>query len=424
LAQASYFPRPLWACIVAAGGMAAPANGAYAVDGRDCRAINQGYLTVQVSPNASSVRNAVLAKGDVVAFTIAAGAGGYVSLISGRRLLFAGPRGARKSFTASRSGKFAFRFATNGDGAVAFTASCTPSAVAAARIAEGMDLGDLPEMESERPLIDPEPPPSAPPAVANLDEGTSKPAKAEAGSPQSPIQWEGTRSGAAPSGTTPDAEAGSANVGVKLKVQPAIMVGVVAQFDQAQAALPALSDRSWVAGPVTSLQLGAGTSLDARATWGPLETDAATGSHGADRRLMDARLTNKQELGAWRFSPSVGLNYAQDRAPVAGPDPLALQKSETGRVDVRPELAYRIDMDHAMFIEPKVMVGPFWDVGDKLAPAPGTPGHTDARLKAETGITIGTTNGTKLQIGGGVEEGGPNALNTWSGRLRIDVPLK
>jgi hypothetical protein len=46
------------------------------------------------------------------------------------------------------------------------------------------------------------------------------------------------------------------------------------------------------------------------------------------------------------------------------------------------------------------------------------------RLKAETGVTIGGANGTKVQVGGSVEEGGPNAANVWSGRLQLNVPLK
>ena len=349
---------------------------------------------MQVSPVASAVRDVMLAKGDIVAFKIAAGAGGTVSLVSGPNLLLAGPRGVRKSFTASRSGNFAFRFAANGEGTVAFIASCTPSAVAAARIAESMDLGEPLEMESERPLIDPEPSSNAPRALETLDQGTSKPANIEAGSLQSPILWEGTRVGAAPPGTKPEAETGPANVGVKLKVQPAIMVGVVAQFDQAQAALPALSDRSWVAGPITSLQLGAGTSLDARATWGPVETDAPAGSHGADKRLVNARLMNKQELGAWRFSPSVGLSYEQDRAPVAGPDPhcAAKERDRPRRRQAGAGLSHRHgsrDVHRAQ--------GHGWSVlgcRRQVGAGPGTPGRTDARLKAETGITIGTTNGT------------------------------
>jgi len=46
------------------------------------------------------------------------------------------------------------------------------------------------------------------------------------------------------------------------------------------------------------------------------------------------------------------------------------------------------------------------------------------RLKAQGGVTIGSMDGTKLEVGGGVEGGGPAAPDVWSGRLQLSVPLK
>jgi hypothetical protein len=46
------------------------------------------------------------------------------------------------------------------------------------------------------------------------------------------------------------------------------------------------------------------------------------------------------------------------------------------------------------------------------------------RLKADTGVTIGTGSGTKLEVGAGVEESAVNGLNMWSGRLQLSVPVK
>jgi hypothetical protein len=411
-------------CVIGGAGLAAPAAGQAGTAGPgDCHAINEGYLALLLPPKGTATRRVRLAKGDAVTLAAGSGGRGSVTLPSGERAPLAG---TRKVFTASRSGDFAFRFAAEGAEAASFTGSCMPSAVRAARIRDELgDIDILIEQEAASSLVDPDPSAEPATAVSALDAAA---ASRQARAPVSAapiIQWEGARKSNAPAGASPESEAALANLGVKLKMQPAIMVGVLAQFDQGEAPLLGPSDRNWLAGPVTSLQLGAGTSLDARAAWGPLEVDPAIEAH-ADRRTVDARLTNKQELGAWRLSPSVGMNFAQDRrqAVATGAEASSLHMTETGRLDVRPEIAYRIEMDHAMYVEPKVMVGPFWDLSDRYALGPASAGHVDARLKAETGITIGTTNGTKLQIGGGVEEGGPNALNVWSGKLRVDVPLK
>jgi hypothetical protein len=91
---------------------------------------------------------------------------------------------------------------------------------------------------------------------------------------------------------------------------------------------------------------------------------------------------------------------------------------------VTPELAYRIELPQAMFIEPKAAVGSFWDIEDLSRLAPHGPGHEDLRLKAGAGVTVGGIDGTKLEVGGGVEGGGPAAPDVWSGRLQLSVPLK
>ena len=80
-------------------------------------------------------------------------------------------------------------------------------------------------------------------------------------------------------------------------------------------------------------------------------------------------------------------------------------------------MAYRINLGNAMYIEPKAVIGPYWGLGDPSNSQPGA-AHYDAGLKAESGLTIGTDQGTKVQIGGSVEEAGSNASHAWSGRLQ------
>jgi len=96
----------------------------------------------------------------------------------------------------------------------------------------------------------------------------------------------------------------------------------------------------------------------------------------------------------------------------------------SGRVEIGPEIAYRIDLDKSVFVEPRAAIGSFWDIESLSKLAPGETGHGDMRLKAEAGVTIGEVDGARVQAGAAVEEGAPGAENIWSGRLQLSVPIK
>lgn len=428
-------------------GVAAHA-GAASAEPQGCASINSGLLDVELAATASTARNVKLHKGDVLTFAFRGEEDviGFVTLLAGDGsdgpLLLGGPSGTNIAHAARSSGEVGFRFATVGGGAAVFKVTCMPAAAARAagrqeppsgRRSSRLEaeyanrLGALPEAEIAGRPIDTD-------ASASASPGVGHPAQhANAGAAPalhvempkgSVVQWEGARSGASGPNEAKSDDAGPSNLGVKLKLQPAIMVGVLAQFDpvdETRLAPRALSERSWLAGPVTTMQLGSGMSLDARAAWGQLETGPTPGLNAADRRMVDARLANTQTFGGWRFAPSVGVNYHQETQHIAE---LGAQTTGTGRVDVRPEVAYRFDMDHGMYIEPKAMLGSFWDISAASALGATSPPHPEMRLKAETGVTIGSSDGTKVQLGGSVEEGAPSAPSVWSGRLQLNVPLK
>ena len=134
------------------------------------------------------------------------------------------------------------------------------------------------------------------------------------------------------------------------------------------------------------------------------------------------RLAQKETFGAWRFSPSVSLNYLEERRIAAATETEAAQTTGTGRVDVRPEVAYRFDLQNSMFIEPKAMLGGFWGIGEPAVT--GSVAHSQLRLRGEASVTIGSTQGAKVEVGGAVEEGTQQAPDVWSGRLQLSVPLK
>lgn len=238
------------------------------------------------------------------------------------------------------------------------------------------------------------------------------------------LEWVGVGNGLAPDNKG-DAVALPTDYGVRLKMRPPITVGVLAQFDppsETYLGPGSLSDRKPLTAAVASMQVLPGLSLDTRTAWGQSDLDASASGHTGHRRIVDVRLTQKETFGAWRFSPSVSLNYLEERRDAPAMESQGPQTTGTGRVDVRPEVAYRFDLQNSMFIEPKAMLGGFWGIGEPAVT--GSEAHTQLRLRGEASVTIGSTQGAKVEIGGAVEEGAVREPDVWSGRLQLSVPLK
>jgi hypothetical protein len=407
---------PGWPAALLLLSLLAPGSAAVAAVTVDCASINTGHLDVALASDSNTLRTVEMNEGDTLAFTFRADARamGTITLVTGdgseQRLLY-GPHATQVSYTADRPGAVAFRLATKGGKVATFVTICTPELAQSTNAERGSDTMALDGLNIDM---------SVP-----LSLGATTAKDGNAGAVATPraldLQWIGQQSAT---------NAPATKYGVNLKLQPAIMIGMLAQFDQTGDPLlgpSTLSDQAWLAGPVTNVQLGGGLTLDARATWGPTDPGLSAIGHAGARQTLDARLASKQEAGPWRFTPSIGLSRVQEKlgsSPVEQSAELAGQQTvESGRVDVKPELAYRVDMSHSMFIEPKVMVGTFWNLGDASAPGIAQSAH-EARHMAETGITVGTADGTKLQVGGSIEEGATRADNVWSGKMQLNIPLK
>jgi len=271
--------------------------------------------------------------------------------------------------------------------------------------------------------------PQASPSTIRLEPADRLPTEPPAAGLDARLKWEGNMgSTAAEDPVTVDSANAISKLGVKYKLQPDIMVGVLAQFDHAGdaafAGLRSPPQQPWMAGPAATVQLAPGLMLDARAAWGVGEMSAtdygAAGIWATERRLIDAKLASTQAFGPWRFSPTVTFNYTEEKPDGAAATVLAARPTGAGQIAVTPELAYRIEMPQAMFIEPKATIGSLWAIEDLSRHAV----HEDGRLKAGAGVTICNTDGTKLEVGGGVEQGGAAAPDVWTGRLQLSVPLK
>lgn len=421
----------------------------------DCDAVNSGSLNVELAGMERTSRTVSLRAGETLDFALETVDGplGSLTQIAGAgapRPLLAGPTGTTVKFMAPEQDTFGFEFAIEGEADAAFTVSCTRQqaasrkGTAAARhaaklLAETPELRQLPELETPADGIDWSAAQDSRPSLVRLP--GSQRALGSFSTVRQPngfemwLQAKDKRFSLVEQPEMPlegDAAAVSGG-GLNYKLLPEIMVGALVQFDeqgeQFIKAPRSLSEQGWMAGPVTSVQLAPGISLDARAAWGesePATPFAAASGPGADRRLVNARLANTQRFGHWWFSPSVVVDYHEETQYSADPSDggPAAQTVGFGRVDIRPELGYRLDLDQSTFIEPKAAVSGFWDIDGLSNLGPDDGGHEDVRLKAEAGVTVGTTAGTKLQAMGGVEEGGAGAADIWSGRFRLSVPLK
>jgi hypothetical protein len=443
--------------LVAVGWTAAGAP-VHAVSDAGCKAINRGALNVELGEAASTMRQVALKAGDTVTFSFEAAPGPFGSLMlregaGAPRSLLVGPTGTSVSFVAAKAGPFGFEFSKEGSEAAAFTASCVPAGSATrertatakpsttgrtARLTESLTKAeDLEAAEFAGFSLDVANPKPADSAVVPRVEDVRPPAATaprHAGGIDMKLQWRGERYQVGADGLETDHTASGVDAALNYKLLPKIMVGALAQVDQPAETLIgpplSLSDQGWLAGPAANVKLASGLTLDARAAWGSAETGAdelSARTTSTERRLVSARLANTQSFGPWRFTPSISVNHFYETPTSAAepaPEITAPSVAGSGRVDVAPEFAYRIDLDKSMFIEPKAVIGSFWGIESLSKLAPGASGNNDMRLKAEAGVTIGASDGAKLQAAGGVEEGEPGADDVWSGRLQLSVPMK
>jgi hypothetical protein len=74
-------------------------------------------------------------------------------------------------------------------------------------------------------------------------------------------------------------------------------------------------------------------------------------------------------------------------------------------------------------MEPKIVLDTFWSLGDTATPGVAT-GAGEARHLTETGVTFGDAEGTKLQVGGSVQDGDTGSDKVWTGKVQLSIPLK
>jgi hypothetical protein len=414
----------------------------------DCAALGRAALQIELTGGVPETRHVALRSGEALRFSFEAEPGphGRLTLIEGAgspRALLMGPSGTSASFVAERNDAFGFQFAKEGGVAARFRVTCERphhpppgrnASAAAPVLPSPADVEaavvDLEISEPYAPLVNGGTPsalsPIEPPAGVTLVAPGAAPGS------QMKMQWlDQHYAWSGPEGSHVDPRTSGVEIGVNYKLKSAVTIGALAQVNPAAeivlGAQRSLAEQGWMAGPVTTLQLAPGLVLDARAAWGEgVSGPAEAAATAAQRSLVSARLANRHTFGAWRLTPSVNFNYQQEtlagtHAAAEAPEAHA---TGGGRIELGPELVYRTDLTSKTFIEPRAVVGGFWDLGSPVTEATGLATHAEMRLRAEAGVTIGVPDGPKLQASGVLEEGIDSAPDTWSGRLQLSVPLK
>lgn len=443
--------RGVTLAIAAAGMLAADIGEARANASAGCDAANRGSLNTSVAAGQSTLRQATLAGGETLTFSIATRARAALAVESGEgaaRTLHAGPA-ASVLFVAPQSGSYGFRVEAAGGADAAVRVTCTSVARAEAeralvarrkaflagrdpdRIRIDRPAGEPKLLDSMSPSAD-----GAPPRDVTASISISEIAAAmNPGQKKEPGILDFWFEGRHLTYDTVDANANDGSFAVmyfgsKYMLGPDIMLGALAQFDRAGEGASRLgnqvSARGWMAGPYVSMKFGPGVIFDGRAAWGVADNGLPRGvaldMAPADRRLYRGTLRGNRQLGGWTFAPSVGLSYVEDTPAMSFSD---AEPVGTGRLDMLPELKRRFNLDGATYIEPRVAAGGFLSFDDisELRPGGAAAAAPDLHWKAEAGVALGVKDSVNLEATGGVETGGEAEGDTWSGRLQLNMPL-
>jgi hypothetical protein len=420
-----------------------------------CEAVNRGGLNMRAGAGASASREAAFAQGETLTLNVSTPATAAVTVVSNggeARTLHSG-RASSLVFVTPGSASYGFRLDADASAAAALDVKCTSvaksnaeralldrrKAFLAARDPDRIRIDRPPTQAKAIDSLTPSESDGGPPREVTASISLSELAAAmKLGSAHKPSILDFWFEGRSTTYDTIDMDQrpndGRFNVmyfGSKYMLGPDIMLGYLAQFDQADETSRysgGVSASGWMAGPYMSVRFGHGIIFDGRAAWGTtqsLPNGVMLDTTSADRSLVRGTLRGTRQVAGWTVAPSVGLSYVEDTPTYPGMAFSEATPVGTGRLDVLPELKRRFDLNREAYIEPRLAAGGFLSFDDisRLAPGGFAASAPDLHWKAEAGVAVGVKDSMSLQATGGVETGGAAAADTWSGKLRLNVPL-
>lgn len=438
------------AVALALGVLAMGTGQAHAQAGDGCDAANRGRLDISVRAGESRSRDAVLTQGDALALTVSTGAEAMLSVERDDGVVETLHTGSASSvlYVIPRTGDYGFRFAAGGGAGASLGVKCTSvartdaeralssrrKAFLAQRDPDHIRI-DRPRGSGFKPFGDTgftESPEDGPPrditASFTLSELTAAMNPDKKQDPGILDFWFEGRHVSYDTARPNDGNLMVMYFGSKYMLGPDIMVGALAQFDQAEERT-GVSARGWMAGPYMSVRFGHGIFFDGRAAWGTADGGIPRGialdTTSAERRLVRGTLRGTRPIAGWTFSPSVGISYVEDTPELQGTaishTPAA---AGSGRLDFLPELKRRFALDSETYVEPRFAAGGFVAFDDiSEITLGGVTAHPDLHWKAEAGVALGKQDSLSLEAKGGVETGGQSGTDNWSGRLQLNMPL-
>lgn len=445
-----------WNVVAAAGaiglGLVPNALHATASGSAACDTVNRGVLDLSVGAGGNGIREATLAQGDRLTLTIATEATASISVESasyGPRTLHEG-QASSVLFIVPEAGSYAFRASAHDGVPARMSVRCQSAVHASAahtlreRRKAFLAARDPDRIRIDRPRGEFKPfgdlgmsgePDDGPPrditasfSISELQAAMNPDAKYE---PSILDFWfEGRHLNYDTVDTDARTTDGNLMVmyfGTKYMLGPDIMLGAMAQFDQAGEGT-GVSAKGWMAGPYLSVKFGHGIVFDGRAAWGTadgLPQGIAVDTGSAERRLVRGTLRGTRPISGWTFSPSVGVSYVEDTPELQG-DSIShtLNSGGSGRLDFLPEVKRRYALDSETYIEPRFAAGGYLAFENFSQIAPGNvTSNPDLHWKAEAGVALGKQDSISLEAKGGVVTGGQTGADNWSGRLQLNMPL-
>ena len=240
------------------------------------------------------------------------------------------------------------------------------------------------------------------------------------------------------SGAEASGHFGLVSIGADYVVNPSILVGVMAQYDDtdetSNTQATQIHGRGWMVGPYATIAIAQDVYFQARAAWGQSENDISpfmtyTDTFDTTRWLLRGRLEGRYSIGDLQVAPSASIAYIKEHQE-SYVDSLGVtipnQTVSLGQAQFGPVLSYMLQSD-GYVITPTVGIKGVWNFAgnDNTAlVAAQNVGAQDLRGKVEAGVRIGIENGSSIEVSGTYDGIGDSDYEAMGGQLQIRVPLQ
>jgi hypothetical protein len=234
-----------------------------------------------------------------------------------------------------------------------------------------------------------------------------------------------------------DGHFGVVFAGVDYLVTANVLVGALVQFDWMKEAANTLNStvegHGTMGGPYISLRLAPEIFFDSRFAWGMSNNNVNpfgyyTDTFSTDRWLAHGKFSGNWRSGDFRITPSVAVDYAQERQRDYT-DSLGFfipsQTVSLGRLSFGPEIARRFATANGVVFEPMASLIGQWDfVKTAVAGFNGLPADNDRlHAKAQVGLLARAPNGFAARIAATYDGIGNASFQSTGVEVWLSVPL-